>query len=349
MEALEAEHRGWHRFGEALSAGLFRYVLLTARRVEGNANLEAANLARIEHAAPYSRARIVAPAAARSAPVATNDLERELAALASSIFEIPLPRLDAEMSFADMGVGSLQALRFLDAVNRRLGLTPGDGSDFDYPTLHAFGQHVRTVMPRQAATHVRRRRHEPDVDEGDAIAVIGMACRLPGANDPFRYWDNLVHGRCSITEVPPERWATAEHYDPDGANGSRSKWGGFIEDAGCFDPQFFHLSPREAEVIDPQQRVFLKTAWSALEDAGYADRRKRVRCGVIAGMTGNEYQTLLHREEVADRLGGVLLSTRGDSGRAHRLLPRPRRTGVDDRYGLFIVARSRPRGLPRAS
>jgi mycocerosic acid synthase len=89
------------------------------------------------------------------------------------------------------------------------------------------------------------------------IAVIGMGCRLPGGIDsPDRLWEALLHGDDLITEIPADRWDVDEHYDPQpGVPGrSVSRWGGFIDDIGGFDAEFFGIGEREAAAIDPQHR-----------------------------------------------------------------------------------------------
>ena len=105
------------------------------------------------------------------------------------------------------------------------------------------------------------------------IAVIGMGCRLPGGIDsPDLLWEALLRGDDLITEIPADRWDVDEHYDPQpGVPGrSVSRWGGFIDDIGGFDAEFFGIGEREAAAIDPQHRLMLETAWEAVEHAGLA-------------------------------------------------------------------------------
>src|SRR5689334_11877781 len=93
------------------------------------------------------------------------------------------------------------------------------------------------------------------------IAVIGLACRLPNAPDPFSFWRLLRSGENAITEPPEGRWETS-------SADSGPRRGGFLEDVAGFDPEFFGISPAEAAAMDPQQRLVLELAWEALEDAG---------------------------------------------------------------------------------
>ncbi|HEY0834876.1 MAG TPA: SDR family NAD(P)-dependent oxidoreductase, partial [Azospirillum sp.] len=131
-------------------------------------------------------------------------------------------------------------------------------------------------------------------DARDAIAVIGMSCRFPQADTPDEYWEILKAGKSCIREVPAERWPLDGffHPDPDEAverGKSYAKWGGFLDNVTEFDPLFFNIAPKEAAAIDPQERLFLQSAWEALEDAGYTRERLtkefRQQLGVFVGIT----------------------------------------------------------------
>lgn len=129
------------------------------------------------------------------------------------------------------------------------------------------------------------------------IAIIGMAGRFANADDLDQFWRKLAQGESMIREVPRERWNIDEYYDPDPSNLKKtySRWGGFMNGIDQFDAMFFNISTQEAELSDPQQRLFLETAWNALEDAGYAGTAKvPKKVGVFAGVAFNEYLTSRH-------------------------------------------------------
>ncbi|WP_327159473.1 type I polyketide synthase [Streptomyces zaomyceticus] len=127
----------------------------------------------------------------------------------------------------------------------------------------------------------------PRGDEG-AVAVIGMACRLPMALGPADFWQMLRSGTDAITDAPPGRWNTAE---PPAGSGVRR--GGFIDGIADFDAGFFAVSPREAAAMDPQQRLVLELAWEALEDAGTLPARLRdSRTAVFVGTLRDDYTSL---------------------------------------------------------
>lgn len=128
------------------------------------------------------------------------------------------------------------------------------------------------------------------------VAVIGMACRLPGGIDsPQRFWEALMRGDDHVTKVPLDRWDAEEYYDPEpGVPGrSVSKWGAFLDDIAGFDADFFGINEREATAIDPQHRLLLETAWEAVEHAGIDPATlAESRAGVFVGMTHGDYQLL---------------------------------------------------------
>jgi acyl transferase domain-containing protein len=130
------------------------------------------------------------------------------------------------------------------------------------------------------------------------IAIIGMSGQYPDAPDIATFWENLKSGKDSVTEIPKERWDSHIYFDTDKDKLGKSygKWGGFIKDIDKFDPLFFNISPHEAEMMAPEERLFLQTAWSLIEDAGYTkESLENKRVGVYVGVTYNHYQ--LHAVE----------------------------------------------------
>lgn len=133
----------------------------------------------------------------------------------------------------------------------------------------------------------------------DDVAIIGLALRFPGAETLEELGGHLVAGRSLISEVPPERWSKERYFgDPRlGAQKTNSVWGGFIEHADCFDAEFFNISPREAESMDPQQRMALELAWRAIEDAGCAaSSLAGTETGVFMGVCHADYAEMMERE-----------------------------------------------------
>ncbi|MCP4044209.1 MAG: SDR family NAD(P)-dependent oxidoreductase, partial [Gammaproteobacteria bacterium] len=129
------------------------------------------------------------------------------------------------------------------------------------------------------------------------IAIIGVSGRYPMAEDINAFWENLSQGRDCVTEIPVERWDYRHHFLPkeqirNDPTKSYSKWGGFLDGVDLFDPLFFNISPKDAELLDPQERLFLETAYHTLEDAGYtpANLEAERDVGVFVGVMWGQYQ-----------------------------------------------------------
>src|SRR5215510_1993531 len=121
---------------------------------------------------------------------------------------------------------------------------------------------------------------------GGEIAIVGMSGRFPGARSVPEFWANLQAGRESI--VPPDGETAAAEHDAH-ATAHWVKVNSLLKDVDLFDASFFGFSPREAEMIDPQQRIFLECAWEALEDAGYRAGDVLRHVGVFAGSALSAY------------------------------------------------------------
>ncbi|HWP45771.1 MAG TPA: beta-ketoacyl synthase N-terminal-like domain-containing protein [Candidatus Limnocylindrales bacterium] len=126
----------------------------------------------------------------------------------------------------------------------------------------------------------------------EPIAVIGMACRFPGAGNLEAFWRLLRDGVDAVTEVPADRWDLQAFYHPDlkAPGKMNTRWGGFLEQIDQFDYHFFKILSWEAARMDPQQRLLLEVAWEALEDAGQVvDRLAGTRTGVFIGIGPGDY------------------------------------------------------------
>ncbi len=144
------------------------------------------------------------------------------------------------------------------------------------------------------------RSQSEDVLRADPIAVVGMGCRFPGgADSPEQFWRLLVDEVDAVRMVPADRWDADALYDADPATPGKAatKWGGFIDRIDGFDAAYFNILPREAERMDPQQRLFLEVAMEALDDAGQTRERLRgSRTGVFIASYHNDYLVLEYKD-----------------------------------------------------
>ncbi len=135
------------------------------------------------------------------------------------------------------------------------------------------------------------------------IAIIGVHGIYPEAGSLESFWENLKSSKDCIREIPRDRWPIEGFYSPDASrtDTSTTKWGGFIDKIEYFDPLFFKISPKEASFIDPQERLFLESAWCCVENAGYTPQNvcnENRKVGVYAGVMWGHYQLFAMEEYV---------------------------------------------------
>ncbi|GAB2695502.1 type I polyketide synthase [Kitasatospora kifunensis] len=227
----------------------------------------------------------------------------------------------AEKAFKDAGFDSLTAVELRNRLREATGLSLPATVVFDYPSPLALARYLHgeldgTVVaagPVVATAAV----HDP----GDPVAIVGMACRLPGGvASPEDLWQLVAEGRDGVTLFPSDRgWGLEELFDSDPENQGTSytDQGGFLHEAPLFDPGFFGISPREAQAMDPQQRLLLETSWEALERAGITPGAlKGTDVGVFNGIMGVDYYA---GGNVPAELGGFALTGAGASVASGRI------------------------------
>jgi 3-oxoacyl-(acyl-carrier-protein) synthase/acyl carrier protein len=250
-----------------------------------------------------------------NASTSRSDPLHELRTLAAAILEMDPDSLDPDEVLGYLGFDSASLKLLAARLSQRFGTQVDTILLFTYPTLRSLSDHLAEQGERQPATVKEAEPARHDADPSREIAIVGVACRLPGAASKEQFWDNQAARRNCIRDVPKQRWDWQALFgDPLRENGRTDvKWGGFIEGEDQFSPEFFGISVYEAEQMDPQHRLFLKAAWEAIWDAGYDPRHFADKSvGVFAGVQFQDYQKLLD-------LGGVL-SAQACTGNAHAML-----------------------------
>ncbi|MFH8410974.1 beta-ketoacyl synthase N-terminal-like domain-containing protein [Streptomyces sp. NPDC018019] len=201
----------------------------------------------------------------------------------------PATPFSPDTDFRRLGLDSVLAVRLRNLLREETGLPLPVTLAFDFPTPRA----VAHVLSGQEEPSVKEPWRAP-ADDADPVAIVGMACRLPGgADSPDALWDLLTDGTDAMSGFPDDRgWDLDRLFDedPDRPGTSYAREGGFLHDAGDFDAGFFGLSDQEATATDPQQRLLLEAAWETFERAGIDPASlKGTRTGVFTGAMDRGY------------------------------------------------------------
>jgi polyketide synthase PksN len=272
--------------------------------------------------------------------------EQYLRKLLSSVLKMSPNQIDVNAPLEKYGMDSILVMKLTSELEKTFGPLPKT-LFFEYQTiseltthlLKQFGQIFTGILGRdlelnhkinhisvtenksstQSIVDKKNKRlsrkdttsQRVSIGEFSEIAIIGLSGRYPQSSNLDEYWDNLREGRNCVTEVPKNRWDWRDYYTDDRSLEGHhfSKYGGFIEGVDEFDPLFFNISPRDAVLMDPQERLFLEHAYMATEDAGYTREQMQTiensasngkhefkdlngQVGVYAGVMYGEYQLL---------------------------------------------------------
>ncbi|MEE1281189.1 MAG: SDR family NAD(P)-dependent oxidoreductase [Acutalibacteraceae bacterium] len=252
--------------------------------------------------------------------------EKYLKQVLSEQINLPISRIDARVPIEEFGLTSIMTMDLTDALEKEFGQLPKT-LFFEYQTLRELSEyfyksHFKKVCEKTGFIKEKVNKTpkvkqevlfkpkttiktvekivEPNMSNGWDIAVIGLAGQYPKAENVEILWENIKEGKDCISTISNNRWNHNEYYDEDKTKPGKTyaKWGGFLENAECFDPLFFHISPIEAETIDPQERIFLQCVYHAMEDAGYTKDNLnmtekyglRNNVGVFVGVMYEDYQ-----------------------------------------------------------
>jgi amino acid adenylation domain-containing protein len=259
--------------------------------------------------------------------------------------------LNSNVDMGQYGLDSVGIIDFVSGINEDYELNLSPAIFFEHKTIYNFATYLVEQHPEVFRQHFKEglpaiTLAEVDGPEGETsggrhrfderpaacsnaptlsgsaldrepIAVVGMSGIFPRSPNVAAFWQNLMAGKDLICEIPKERWDWETYFgDPQKEpNKTNIKWGGFIEDADKFDALFFSISPRQAELMDPQHRLFLEVVWKTIEDAGHRPSSLAgSRTGLFVGMGNSDYSELMQKT-----LRSVEIHS--GAGIAHGMLP----------------------------
>ncbi|MDE2704122.1 MAG: SDR family NAD(P)-dependent oxidoreductase [Gemmatimonadota bacterium] len=205
------------------------------------------------------------------------------------------------VGFFDLGMDSLMAVELRNRLNRAFAeeyVVPNTVV-FDYPDIASLARHLVGELGEVGSAPAAQAQPEPARQpmvqrEEDGIAIVGMACRFPGAADISAFWHQLEAGTDAVTDGRGDSGSWGDLAEDLPTEYAAYRQGGFVDGIEQFDSRFFRIAPIEARLMDPRQRMMLETSWQALEDAGMdPDRLRGSRTGLYAGISTSEYRDLM--------------------------------------------------------
>jgi amino acid adenylation domain-containing protein len=242
--------------------------------------------------------RDLAPAPAAAPPRRHGELVALLCEEVAAALDLDPAEIDPQEPLSRFGFGSMTAARLAERVGARVGVRLEATSFYDRPTVAAVAEWIAQQAPTDPLPDTPAPSDAPapgpvseaDTDE-NAVALVGMACRLPGAPDLDSFWEALLDGLDGISEPPAARRELRAQF---AALPEVPSQAGYLEEVELFDPAFFRMSKREADLLDPQHRLLLEASWHALEHAGLRPEELRgSRAGVFVGISTADYGELL--------------------------------------------------------
>jgi acyl transferase domain-containing protein/acyl carrier protein len=228
-------------------------------------------------------------------------LERQVAGVWQRVLGVA--ELGYEQNFFDLGGNSLLGMQLMADLGRELGVEIEPVALFESPTVAAMARYLNPATEAEEPPKVRRRRRS-NIGESADIAVIGMHGRFPGAPSVDELWRHLRAGHETISRFSDEELRRAGVDAQALADPQYVKARPILDGVELFDAPFFGYTPREAEIMDPQHRIFLESAWAAFEDAGYDVARYPGAVGVYAGASLSSYMANLYSHaDLVDEVG----------------------------------------------
>ncbi len=241
-----------------------------------------------------------------------EDIHRDVKNAVKEILRIKEKDIFLEKDMNEYGFHSLTFTELANKINKLYSIQINPSIFFEYGTLGALSDYLykehydsisavhgkeetEQIMPANLVSIAAVKEDFSNTLPGkrEPIAIIGMGGVMPQSEDMLSFWRNLEEARDLVTEIPSDRWKKEDLPD------NISRWGGFMKEIDKFDPLFFGISPMEAELMDPQQRIFLQTVWETIEDAGYKPSDLAgSNTGLFVGVSTTDYRDVLKDSEI---------------------------------------------------
>jgi polyketide synthase PksL len=235
----------------------------------------------------------VQPSARTAARASKDDTVRGIVA---DLLSFSVDEIDPYTRFHDMGFDSISLASLTDRLNSAFGTKLTPALFYDVVNI----QQLLPQLPDPTAPAVPLAPHSADADAGPAkvrdagVAILGMAARVPGADTLDAFWDLIANQKSGLGPLPRRRYTAGYAAQMDAAG--LPPQGGYLSDIARFDADLFQISPLEAEVMDPQQRLVLEAVWHALEDAALRPDALPSNTAVFVGASSLDYANLMRAE-----------------------------------------------------
>jgi acyl transferase domain-containing protein/acyl carrier protein len=262
-----------------------------------------------------------------------SEVETFLTQTVADSLAVSTENISTQEEIGDFGFNSVGLMELANVLGEHYQMSILPTLFYSYPTIEKLAQHfienhVENVRKKHnTAVQISEKAAQPVVvaapekpkkkgckkatckafqstlKRSEPIAIIGMSGRFPGSPNVNTFWENIKANKDLITEIPEDRWSWQEHFGntKDDPRKTGAKWGGFIKDIDKFDPLHFSISPKEAELMDPQHRIAIEEAYHALEDAGINPKSlSGTNTGVFVGSYFDDYATLIDRNAIVD-------------------------------------------------
>ena len=222
-----------------------------------------------------------------------NKIRYSLCSWVSTRFKISIESLNTKSTLSELGLSSIDAVEMLRDFSTEYEYDVSPIIFWKYPSIDALAEFLSKKESGSETIHSNKKNESAREFSDEPIAVVGMSCRFPGAENIDEFWQILLNGIDATGDVPSDRWESAHHYNADFSVEGKThvKRGGFLDRCDSFDPAFFSISPKEAIEMDPQQRLLLELSWEALENAKVIPSDLQgSRTGVYVGAMWHDYE-----------------------------------------------------------